>query len=212
MTLAATTKRKSAVSHLKRSLILDAARRVFEAEGLEGASLRMIAAESGYTPAALYFHFDSKEALYAELLAQSLAALKARVDEATARARSPAARLQAAALAFFDFYAENPRDLDLGFYLFRGGMRPHGVGRNRDDSLNTALAASLMPIADAAIELGASRSRARLLTADMLAHAAGVLLLLHTHRIRLFEAEPRTLMERYVNDQIEQLGRRRSVK
>jgi hypothetical protein len=36
--------------------------------------------------------------------------------------------------------------------------------------------------------------------------------LLHTHRIRLFEAEPRTLMERYVNDQIEQLGRSRSVK
>jgi AcrR family transcriptional regulator len=212
MTLAATTKRKSAVSHLKRGLILDAARRVFEAEGLEGASLRMIAAESGYTPAALYFHFDSKEALYAELLAQSLTALKARVDEAVARARSAAARLQAAALAFFDFYAENPRDLDLGFYLFRGGVRPHGVGRERDDALNAALAASLMPIADAAIELGASRSRAKLLMADTLAHAAGVLLLLHTRRIRLFEAEPRTLMERYVNDQIEQLGRRRSVK
>ena len=212
MTLAATTKRKSAVSHLKRSLILDAARRVFEAEGLEGASLRMIAAESGYTPAALYFHFDSKEALYAELLAQSLAALKGRVDEAIARARTPAARLQAAALAFFDFYAENPRDLDLGFYLFRGGMRPHGVGRERDDALNAALAASLTPIADAAIELGASRLRAKLLMADTLAHAAGVLLLLHTHRIRLFEAEPRTLMERYVNDQIEQLDRRRSAR
>jgi len=102
MALTATTKRKNAVAHLKRGLILDAARRVFEAEGLEGASLRTIAAESGYTPAALYFHFDSKEALYAELLAQSLAALKGRVDEAIARARTPAARLQAAALAFFE--------------------------------------------------------------------------------------------------------------
>jgi AcrR family transcriptional regulator len=179
---------------------------------LEGASLRTIAAESGYTPAALYFHFDSKEALYAELLARSLAVLKDCVDQAIARARTPAARLQAAALAFFDFYAENPRDLDLGFYLFRGGIRPHGVGRERDDALNAALAASLMPIADAAIELGASRSDAKLLMADTLAHAAGVLLLLHTHRIRLFEAKPRTLMERYVNDQIEQLGRSRSVK
>ncbi len=179
---------------------------------MEGASLRTITAESGYTPAALYFHFDSKEALYAELLARSLAVLKDCVDQAIARARTPAARLQAAALAFFDFYAENPRDLDLGFYLFRGGMRPHGVGRKRDDALNAALAASLMPIADAAIELGASRSDAKLLMADTLAHAAGVLLLLHTHRIRLFEAEPRTLMERYVNDQIEQLGRSRSVK
>ena len=212
MTGTAATKRKNAVAHLKRGLILDAARRVFEAEGLEGASLRTIAAELGYTPAALYFHFDSKEALYAELLAQSLAALKDRVDEATARARAPAGRLQAVALAFFDFYAENPRDLDLGFYLFRGGMRPHGVGRQRDDALNAALAASLAPIADAAFELGASRSRAKLLMADTLAHAAGLLLLLHTRRIRLFEAEPRTLMERYVDDQIEQLSGRRPVK
>jgi len=212
MPTTAATKRKSAVADLKRGLILDAARRVFEAEGLEGASLRMIAAESGYTPAALYFHFDSKEALYAELLAQSLAALKDRVDEATARARAPAGRLKAAALAFFDFYAENPRDLDLGFYLFRGGVRPHGVGRERDDALNAVLAASLAPIADAAIELGAPRSRAQRLMADTLAHAAGVLLLLHTHRIRLFEVEPRTLMERYVDDQIEQLSGRRSVK
>jgi AcrR family transcriptional regulator len=209
MTLAATTKRKQAVAHLKRDLILDAARRVFEAEGLEGASLRTIAAECGYTPAALYFHFDSKEALYAELLARSLAALKRRVDEVVARTRTPASRLRAAALAFFDFYAENPRDLDLGFYLFRGGLRPHGVGRERDDALNATLAACLAPIADAAIELGASRSRAQLLMADALAHASGLLLLLHTHRIRLFAAAPRTLMERYLNEQIEQLGRRR---
>ena len=68
--------------HLKRSLILDAARRVFENDGLEGASLRAIAAEAGYTPAALYFHFDSKEAIYAELLASSLAALRDAVDAA----------------------------------------------------------------------------------------------------------------------------------
>ena len=52
--------RARAVQELKRGLILDAARKVFEIEGLDGASLRAIAAEAGYTPAALYFHFDSK--------------------------------------------------------------------------------------------------------------------------------------------------------
>ena len=56
-------RRKRAVSAFKRDLILEAARRLFETEGLEGASLRAIAAEAGYTPAALYFHFDSKEAI-----------------------------------------------------------------------------------------------------------------------------------------------------
>ena len=210
MAPAAVSKRKSAVATLKRGLILDAARRVFEAEGLEGASLRSIAAESGYTPAALYFHFDSKEALYAEVLSQSLAALKDRVDGAVAAAPTAALRFRAAALAFFDFYADNPRDLDLGFYLFRGGMRPRGVGRARDAALNSTLAAGLAPIVDATHELGASRTNARLLMADTFAHASGVLLLLHTHRIRLFGVAPRTLMERYVNDQIAKLTQRAS--
>ncbi|WP_338691537.1 helix-turn-helix domain-containing protein [Bradyrhizobium sp. 26S5] len=67
--------RKEAVSRHKRELILDAARSVFVEEGLEGASLRAIATRAGYTPAALYFHFDSKEAIYAEVLRQSLASL-----------------------------------------------------------------------------------------------------------------------------------------
>src|ERR1043165_4885539 len=43
--------RQKAVSDLKRGLILDAARKVFEADGLDGASLRSIAASAGYTPA-----------------------------------------------------------------------------------------------------------------------------------------------------------------
>ena len=50
-----TADRRKAVSELKRGLILDAARKVFESEGLDGASLRAIAGAAGYTPAALYF-------------------------------------------------------------------------------------------------------------------------------------------------------------
>src|SRR5579885_2591844 len=80
--------RKQAVSDHKRSLILDAARRVFEQEGLDGASLRAIAAEAGYTPAALYFHFDSKEAIYAEVLRVSVARLREEIERAVAKTRS----------------------------------------------------------------------------------------------------------------------------
>src|SRR5688572_7880447 len=149
------TRRASAARELKRGLILKAARAVFEAEGLEGASLRAIAAKAGYTPAALYFHFDSKEAIYAEVLRGSIAALGDAV-EAAAVADDPAERLRLAAMAFFRFYALNPRDLDLGFYLFRGGMKPAGLGRERDRELNAALADALSPIAEAAEALGAT--------------------------------------------------------
>jgi AcrR family transcriptional regulator len=197
--------RREAVSGHKRELILDAAKQVFAEEGLEGASLRAIAVRAGYTPAALYFHFESKEAIYAEVLKSSLASLGAAVDLAVAQAKLPAQRLKAAAMSFFRYYAENPRDLDLGFYLFRGGMKPAGLGHERDEILNAALESALRPIASAAIELGSSRQKANLLMVDCFAHTTGLLLLLHTGRIRMFGASGPDLMERYVKDKIAHL-------
>jgi len=194
--------RQRAVSDLKRELILGAARKVFEADGLEGASLRAIAAGAGYTPAALYFHFESKEAIYAEVLRTSLANLGQTVGRAVSRAKTPPDRLRAAAMAFFRYYADNPRDLDLGFYLFRGGMKPQGLGKERDDILNAALESALEPIADAAQVLGAAREEARSLMADIFAHAAGLLLLAHTGRIRMFGASAPQLMERFVEAKV----------
>jgi hypothetical protein len=102
-------------------------------------------------------------------------------------------------MAFFRYYADNPRDLDLGFYLFRGGMKPHGLGKERDEILNTALELAMHPIGDAAQTLGARREEARLLMADVFAHAAGLLLLAHTGRIRMFGASAPILMERFVD-------------
>jgi AcrR family transcriptional regulator len=189
-----TLPRRQAATEAKRERILDAARQIFEADGLEAASLRGIAAAAGYTPAALYFHFDSKEALYAEVLSASVERLAEAIGAAASKADEPGVRLSAAALAFFDFYAENPRDLDLGFYLFRGGMRPKGVGRERDKALNAALAAALSPIGEAARALGADETTVNLTVADLFAHATGLLLLAHTGRIRMFGASARELM------------------
>ena len=202
--------RRQAVSELKRELILNAARKIFEAEGLEGASLRAIAAGAGYTPAALYFHFESKEAIYAEVLRSSLSNLRQAVCRAVSRARTPADRLRTAAMAFFRYYGDNPRDLDLGFYLFRGGMKPHGLGKERDDALNAALASSLEPIADAAQVLGAGKEEARCLMADIFAHAAGLLLLAHTGRIRMFGASAPQLMERFIEAKVAALTEKRA--
>jgi AcrR family transcriptional regulator len=200
--------RRETADERKRDLILAAARKVFEQEGLDGASLRAIAAAANYTPGALYFHFDSKEAIYAEVLRRSLADLALGIAGAIARARTPAARLRAAAMAFFRHYADNPRDLDLGFYLFRGGMKPRGLGPERDEALNAALQAALRPIAQAARALGARPAQARLLVVDVFAHAAGLLLLTHTGRIRMFGASAPALMRRFVDDAVATLRRR----
>jgi len=201
------TGRQEAVSELKRALIVDAARRVFEAEGLEGASVRAIAKEAGYTAGAIYFHFASKEAIYAVVLEDSLDRLIASVDAAVAAAGlEPAARMRAAALAFFDFYADNPRDLDLGFYLFRGGIRPRGLSPDLDARLNGKLQASLAPIGRAAADLGASALVARALTADTFAHATGLLVLEHSGRMRLFECSGPSLMRAYLDRALARLA------
>lgn len=198
--------RRAAVRDLKRSLILEAARTVFEREGLERASMRAIAEAAGYTAAAIYFHFPGKEAIYGALLEESLDRLGAAVAESVAAAPSPAARLTACGLAFFDYYAAHPRDLDLGFYLFRGGMRPRGLEPGLNRALNEKLRAALAPVGEAVAALGGDATRAAEVTADVFAHASGLLLLAQTRRLRLFGAEARPLMAAHLDRLVGDLG------
>lgn len=200
------TTRQDAVKALKRELILDAARQVFEVEGLEGASIRAIARQAGYTAGAIYFHFPSKEAIYGAVLDESLDRLNAAVRDAVATAPdAPPDRLRAAALTFFDFYARNPRDLDLGFYLFRGGLQPRGLTDTLDAALNEKLAASLAPIGAALTDMGFDDAACRAVTADTFGHAVGLLTLHHTGRIRMFGCSADDLMRGYVEALIARL-------
>ena len=110
----------------RRALVLDAARAVFERLGIEGASIREIAKQAGYTAGSIYSYFENKEAIYGALLAESLERLNAAVNAAGHADLPPADMLDLKASAWFGFFAANPRDLDLGFYLVQG-MRPRGL-------------------------------------------------------------------------------------
>lgn len=168
-----------------RERILDAARALFAEKGLEGAGLRAIAARAGYTPAALYFHFPSREAIYAELLRDSLAALRA--------ALAPHQDFAAAALTLYDFYAARPQDLALGLYLGAGGPAPRGLGAALDPVLNATLLEAMAPLTKAAHALGDES-----LAAQAFAQAVGLVILGQTRRLRLFAAAPRPLMEAHI--------------
>ena len=191
--------RRRAVNDYRREIILAAARRVFADQGLEGASLRAIAKEAGYTHGALYFYYASKEEIYGDLLAGSLDRLQAAVRAAAAGRAAPASACCPRRLAFFDYYRDNPGDLDLGFYLFRG-MKPLGLTRELNADLNGRLRAVL-----GEVETGARRSRpgprrpAERETAALFGHAVGLLLLVHTGRMRLFRLDGRELMADYVD-------------
>ena len=71
----------------RRDQILDAAMQCFAAAGFRGTTTREIASRVGITEAALYRHFESKEALYQAIIAR-------KID-----APDPTAQLEAAAVA-----------------------------------------------------------------------------------------------------------------
>ena len=98
-----------------RDKILAAARKAFDRHGLEGLSLRDVAAKVGITPMAIYRHFASKEALVDALVLDGL-------DEWSARvlALPPAqglAKIEQMGEAFLDFALREPRRFEAAFLL-----------------------------------------------------------------------------------------------
>jgi AcrR family transcriptional regulator len=164
---------------------------------MEKTSIREIAQRAGYTPGAIYSYFASKEQVYAALLGESLDRLNDRVRAAVDKCSAAADRLRAAASAFFDFYRENPRDLDLGFYLFQG-MKPRGLTPELNEALNARLRSALQPAQSALEGMGMSSGTALQEVTALFAHAVGLLVLSHTGRIRMFKQASQDLFETYL--------------
>jgi AcrR family transcriptional regulator len=192
------TERRRAVNDYRREIILGAARRIFAAQGLEGASLRAIAQEAGYTHGALYFYYASKEEIYGDLLAGSLNRLLGAVRAAVAASAAADERLRNATLGLFDYYRDRPDELDLGFYLFRG-MKPLGLTRELNADLNDKLRTVLDEWEGALRDLGFPPQAAERETVALFGHAVGLLLLVHTGRMRMFGFDARALMTDYVD-------------
>lgn len=187
-------KRRVALGAFKRTLIREAAKRVFVEVGLNDTSVREIARAAGCTTGAIYSQYESKEAVYADILRESLHDMVEAVGGAAHAA--PAGRKGAAALrAWFEYFRARPAEYDLGFYLY-GGAKPAGVGKELNRELNVRLRRVYAAAADA-------------LEADGLASAAnkhqravagaswmfGLLLMLRTGRLRILSLDADDLVE-----------------
>lgn len=110
-----------------RETLLDAARRLVEADGAGEVSLRAIAREAGVSPAAPYHHFESRRALLAAVAASGFHTLRDAMADAATEAPAtdgPLGRLQAAGIAYVTFAVDHPE-------LFR--LMFSGVVANRSD-------------------------------------------------------------------------------
>ena len=72
-----------------RKRICEAAFRAFGRFGYDGVSMTRLAKESGVTKAALYWHFDSKQTLYADAMRRLIGIFEAHVFEAVADETDP---------------------------------------------------------------------------------------------------------------------------
>lgn len=206
--------RQQTMIDARRALVLDAARAVFAEVGMEGANIRDIAKRAGYTPGAIYSYFDSKEAIFAALLAESLERLNAAVGQARVVRNKPEKTLLAKSLAWFGFYANNPRDLDLGFYLLHG-MKPRAL-TNESNSLigpqleiihlNERLLDALLPGKAALLEMRLSPAQAAGESTALFAHGVGLLLLQNGGCIGMLAQSAETLFRLYLEQLIARGG------
>jgi AcrR family transcriptional regulator len=91
---------------LRRALV-DAARRILEAEGPTALSLRAVAREAGVSPAAPYHHFKDKAELLDAVADEGWQMLNATMGKAREEAE-PRGKLNALGIAYVCFARENP--------------------------------------------------------------------------------------------------------
>jgi AcrR family transcriptional regulator len=113
-----------------RRLILGSARKSFVEDGYEDFSLRSLARRIGYSPAAIYRHFKSKDEIFAcltaesfELLINASSAVVPQPDE------DPVSVLKRGIHAYVAFGLENPDHYRIAFLL--GGRKAKGPQRPR---------------------------------------------------------------------------------
>src|SRR5476651_57964 len=117
---------------LSRALV-DAARRILEAEGAAALSLRAVAREAGVSPAAPYHHFKDKTELLEAVAHGGWDALSDAIVEARRSAANPAEGLTNIGVAYVNFARDNPALYRLMFDTSRDrtDARTRQAGRQR---------------------------------------------------------------------------------
>lgn len=110
----ATSNRRERERDQTRGKIMDAARRLFAAEGFEAVSMRQIAEDIGYSATAIYVHFKDKRDLFTAICAEDFQGL-AEFMRGIAQVSDPAQRMRELGLAYMKFGTQHPSHYRLMF-------------------------------------------------------------------------------------------------
>lgn len=115
--------RRSREKALVHDRILDAARNLFARDGIEAVSMRKIASAIGYTPAALYVHFASKEDLIRALCRHDFTSLT-EAQRKVAAVADPVERIKRIGHAIVRFAGAHPNHYRFMFMTPLSSVEP----------------------------------------------------------------------------------------
>jgi AcrR family transcriptional regulator len=128
-------KRRRRSAEDRRAQVVAAARTLMARHGVEGASMRAIAAAAGVSPAALYLYFPDKLVLMAAVVDAVFEGILAAFTHAVAGAAAapdPFARLAALMAAYVEWGLAHPDEYRLVFMTPVVGVAGHRPGDDRD--------------------------------------------------------------------------------
>lgn len=114
-----TRQRRDQEAKQRRQSILAAAKDIFWKHGYAAATIPKVAAAAQLAPGTLYLYFPSKQALYAELLAEGYEMLHQRLTDSAQPAAPPRRQAEALIDAFIKFAKQNPEYFDIVFFVLQ---------------------------------------------------------------------------------------------
>jgi AcrR family transcriptional regulator len=109
-----------------RTELLDAAREIFVQSGFEEFSMRKLARRVGYSPAAIYLHFEGQEELLDALVEESFAHLYERLRVLVQeRGKDPVQQLKRGLRTYVEWGLRYPNEYNIAFVVRNPSKRPY---------------------------------------------------------------------------------------
>lgn len=123
----------------RRSQIIDAARALFAEKGLDGVSMRNIGRRVGITQAAIYQHFEDKEAILFAIAEGFFTQMLERNQASALDVACPVERLRQSMFGYVESGLAHPEEYRLVFMTYVPGLHRQGGGHRPAPCLAPAI-------------------------------------------------------------------------
>lgn len=196
--------RQQEIKEFKRQKILAAAKTCFTDAGLDGTTMRAIAAASGYSVGAAYAYFSGRDSIFAALLASSLTNLHRYIRAELKHAGTAEQSVRKAFSAFVQYFLSSKEDhqLLISFYAARNADT-HDLAEDNLKQLTDKLLSVLGLLAITIHEnSNVDAEGAQTETTQAIAFILGVLLMDTSGHLFLIGQSPQEMVDQYIDQML----------